>query len=335
MRFENPILLNWLWVILLLVGFFILSMRARRKRLYRLANAQLLQTLLTTNNIRLLVIKKILLSIVVVLAIVALARPQWGFEWQEVKRQGLDIMVVLDTSRSMLTEDVKPNRLQRVKLAIGDFIKKLHSDRIGLVVFSGKAFLACPLTVDYSGFMLALDDINTQTIPQGGTNLAEAIKTAIESYQNVPSQYKVVLILTDGDSLEGDPLSVARNAAQLGIKIYTIGVGTQEGELIRIPDERGGFEFLKDNQGNFVKSRLNESLLGEIAQATSGAYVRASGAQFGLDIIYDQYLSRLEKRDIESKHKRRYHEQFQIPLGVAFLLLLLETMLPFKRKVMG
>lgn len=260
-------------------------------------------------------------------SVLALARPQLGFQWQEVKRQGLDILIAIDTSRSMLTQDVKPNRLERTKLAVHDLIKKLKGDRIGLIAFAGDAFMVCPLTVDYGGFLLSLNDLSAATVPRGGTNVSQAIAEALRSYDNVPNKYKVVILITDGDNLEGDPLAQARRAKEAGVRIYSVGIGTQEGELIQVINEEGAAEFLKDRDGHFVKSRLNEKLLQEIALSTAGVYVRAGGAAFGLDVIYDQELSRLERRDIEDRKEKRYYDRFQIPLAMAFLLLFIETCL--------
>lgn len=277
--------------------------------------------------------KYVLLLLVFVFSIIALARPQWGFEWQEIKRQGLDIIVAIDTSKSMLTEDVKPNRLERTKLAVKDLLKKLDGDRIGLIAFAGDAFLVSPLTIDYSGFTLSLNDLNTNTIPRGGTNISGAIREAMRGYEKISTQYKAVIIITDGENLEGDPLAAAEKAKEKGVKIYCIGIGTREGELIRVQNEQGEFGFLKDENGNFIKSRLNENILREIAEITGGAYVRAGGAEFGLDVIYDQQLAKIEKREFESKMEKRYYERFQIPLALALILLIFETLLRTRRGI--
>ena len=264
-------------------------------------------------------------------SVLALVRPQWGFDWQEVRRQGLDILILVDTSRSMLTEDVKPNRLERAKLAVKDLLKKLKGDRVGMIAFAGDAFLTCPLTADYNGFVLSLDNLSIDSIPRGGTDLGKAIQESMKGYQDVPAQYKAVIVLTDGENWEGDPIQWARVAAQKKIRIYTVGIGTREGELIHTVKEDGDAGFVKDSAGNFVKSRLNEGMLKEIAAVTGGAYVRSSGAELGLDYIYENYLSRLEKRDIESKMEQRYYERFQVPLFLAFLLLVLESRLSARR----
>ncbi len=325
-------MLYGLWGVILF-GFFLFWGFQRKKRMTeRFADRHLVASLSENLKIKNVILKEMLLVVVLIFSMLALARPQWGFEWQSIKRQGLDIMILVDTSKSMLTEDVKPNRLKRTKLGIKDLVRKLKGDRIGLMAFSGTAFLVCPLTVDYGGFLQALEDLSTQTIPQGGTNLEKALEETLQAYQKTPGLYKAIVLITDGENLEGDPLSLARKIQKEGIKIFCVGVGTQEGELIRIPGEAGELSFLKDDQGNFVKSRLNENLLSEIARVTGGVYVRASGAEFGLDLIYDRYLSKMEKRDIEEKREKRYHERFQIPLALALLALMLETCIRTRKK---
>lgn len=259
----------------------------------------------------------------------SLMRPQWGFEWKEVTRSGLDILIAIDTSKSMLAEDVKPNRLERSRLAVKDLIQKLHGDRIGLIAFAGSAFLQCPLTVDYSGFMLSLDDLNVNTLPKGGTSLSNAIETALDSYEGGKKKYKALVIITDGEDHEGNAAEWAERAKEQGIKISTIGIGTREGELIPVTDESGNRTFLKDRSGNVVKSRLDEKTLQDIALATGGSYVKATATEFGLDLLYEEKLSKMEKREVENKMIRKYYERYQIPLAIALLLLCIE---PFIRE---
>ncbi len=278
-------------------------------------------------------LKNILFFFVIALSILALARPQWGYEMRDMKRKGVDIMLVIDVSRSMLTQDVKPNRLERTKLAVKDLIKKLKGDRIGLIAFAGDAFLVCPLTVDYGGFLLSLEDLSPNTISRGGTNIAHALQEAIKEYGDGVNKHKALVLITDGDNLEEDPMPVVQKAKEKEIKVFCVGVGTQEGELIRVPNKDGQMDFLKDNQGNFVKSRLNESLLQRMALDTGGVYVRASGAQFGLDLLYDRELSRFEKKEFQTKSEKRYYERFQFPLAIVLLLLIIEMVVPTRKRI--
>ena len=328
MRFADSQFFLLFWLVALTALAVVWLERRRKKAMTRFAESVVLDEITRQVNWSGYRRKTLLFIAALALSVVTLARPQWGFEWQEVRRKGLDILIALDTSKSMLTQDIKPSRLERAKLALKDFLKKLHGDRIGLIAFAGKAFLVCPLTVDYNGFMLSLEDLDIRSIPRGGTDIASAIREAIKEYDQTPSQYKAVVILTDGESLEGDPLAAAKAAKEKGIKVYTIGIGTKEGDLIRVPDAFGDNSFLKDGNGNFVKSRLNEKLLQDIALTTGGAYIRAGGAQFGLELLYDQELSKMEKREFDSKLERRYFERFQIPLVIVLLLLIGESLWP-------
>lgn len=332
MRFENPSMLNFLWLAILFGAFLYFSFKNRQNRLEKFVEAKLLTDVAKNADASKIIWKNYLIIVVIILTAMALARPQWGFEWREVKREGVDIIVAVDVSKSMLATDVKPNRLERTKLAIYDLVKKLKGDRIGLVAFAGNAFMVCPLTVDRNGFLLSLNELDTNTVSRGGTNIGSAVKEAMKSYDQTPSRYKAVVIITDGDNLEGDPLKMAHESKEKGIKIYTIGIGTPDGELIQIENDQGVKEFLKDSQGNFVKSRLNEKLLQDIAFETDGAYVRATGAEFGLDTIYENEISKFEKRELNAKMDKKYFERFQIPLSAALILLVVELCIPTRRK---
>lgn len=333
MQFTEPKFLYLLWLLPLVIVFFIWSIHHHRERMNAFANDALVKDLAPGFTARTLMVRAILLAIVLILGGIALARPQWGFEWQKVTRQGADILVAIDVSKSMLATDVKPNRLERTKLAVRDLLKKLKGDRVGLIAFAGDSFLMCPLTVDYNGFLLSLDDLNIGSIPLGGTDIGAAILEAVNSYREVSGQYKSLIIVTDGENLQGDPMAQAAKAKAQGIKIHTIGIGSEEGELIQIPDGRGGLEFLKGPDGNVVKSRLNAELLQKISSETGGLYVRAGGADFGFETIYNRELAKLHKREFESLRDKRFFERFQWILAPALMLLCWETWLrPLRRK---
>jgi Ca-activated chloride channel family protein len=233
----------------------------------------------------------------------------------------------------MLAEDVKPNRLERAKYAVKDLLKKLNGDRIGLIAFAGTAFLQCPLTVDYNGFMMSLDAMDVNTIPRGGTAISQAIKEALRSYKGGMKKYQVLVLITDGENHEGDVLALAEQAKKEGIKIFCIGIGTKEGELIPVTDENGNKSFLKDAHGTVVKSRLDEHTLQKIALLTGGSYVRATNTQFGLDLIYDEKLAHMERRELESKLSKQYEDRYQWFLAVGMLLLALELFISERRTV--
>lgn len=332
MQFAKPQCLHLLWLTPLLIFFWAWSIRYHRARMKAFADDVLLKSLAPEFASRALVLRAIVLTVVFVLGVIALARPQWGFEWQMVKRQGADILLAIDVSKSMLASDIKPNRLARTKLAVQDLLKHLKGDRIGLIAFAGDSFLMCPLTVDYDGFQMSLDDLSVNSIPIGGTNIGAAILEAINSYKSVPGQYKSLIIVTDGENLQGDVMAQARKAKEMGIKIHTIGIGSEEGELIQIPNEKGELEFLKNAEGNVVKSRLNAVLLQDISSLTGGVYVRAGGADFGFETIYNQELSRLQKREFESLRDKIYDERFQWFIALMLAVLCWETWLFVSRK---
>ena len=333
MRFADIYYAHGFWIIAALIFFFIWAYRKKRSVVRLFAEEQLLGEIASSLHAKRQIVKIALLIVALVVSVVALMRPQWGFQWQEVKRQGLDILIAIDTSRSMLASDVKPNRLERSKLAVKDLIKKLQGDRIGLIAFSGTAFLQCPLTVDYDGFLLALDDVSVDTIPRGGTSISQAIETALKSFGGGQKKYKVLVIITDGEDHEGNVSAFADKAKKEGIKIFCIGIGTQEGDLIQIVEENGKKTFLKDKEGNVVKSRLNEDILKNIALTSGGSYVRSSGAEFGLDLIYTEKLSTMEKQELKVQMAKRYHERFQIPLALAVILLIIELLVSDKKRL--
>lgn len=313
--------------VILAVLFFAWAYRKKKEAMNRFVDKELFAEIARSVNFKREVIKYAVIIAALALSVVTLMRPQWGFQWQETKRKGLDILIAIDTSKSMLASDVKPNRLERSKLAVKDLLKNLKGDRIGLIAFAGTAFLECPLTADYDGFMLSLDDISSSTIPRGGTSISGAINEAVKSYKNSPGKYKILILITDGEDHEGDSLAAAKKAADAGIRIFCVGIGTAEGDLIQVRDEAANMTFLKDSEGNVVKTRLDESLLQKIAMTTDGMYVRSSGAEFGLDLIYDQKLSKMDKRDIASKMKKIYYERFQVPLILVLLLLCAESLM--------
>lgn len=333
MKFGNINAFHYIWLLIACLIFMIWSAKRRHKDLLKFAEAGLISGLTKNYYKKGELIKQILISVAILLLILSLVRPQWGFEWNEVKKSGLDILIAIDTSNSMLAEDVRPNRLERSKLAVKDLVKRLQGDRIGLIAFAGNAFLQCPLTVDYSGFMLSLDALDVNAIPKGGTSISSAIQTALESYEGGMKKYKVLVIITDGEDHEGKTLEMAQIAKEAGIKIFTIGIGTPEGELIPVTNDTGKKVFFKNRDGNVVKTSLEENILKKIALDTGGSYVKAASTEFGLDLIYDEKLSKMEKREIESKMVKRYEERFQIPLMLALIMLCIESFISRRKKV--
>jgi Ca-activated chloride channel family protein len=252
----------------------------------------------------------------------ALAGPQVGYHWEQISRRGNEVVFAIDTSRSMLTPDVKPNRLTRAKLAIDDMARQLEGDGIGIVAFAGSAFLVCPLTLDHGAFHQSLDAVDVHTIPLGGTNISSAIEAARAALRRRPGSDRILILITDGENLEGDALAAAKAAAQQeGLKIYTVGIGTADGELIPLPADVGG-GFVKDETGALVKSHLDESGLKAIATATGGAYVRLEGQGENFDAFLRTVFSTVSRHDLIYRQQRVYTERYQWPLAASVVMLL-------------
>ncbi len=333
MDFAQP---YWLFAGLIacigLILLFRLLQKKRQLALEQFAAHQLIGRLTRNVSVNRRRYKNILLLLAVFLCFVALARPQYGFRWVEVKRKGIDLLFALDTSKSMLAEDIKPNRLTRAHLAILDFVRQLDGDRVGLIPFAGSAYLMCPLTLDYEAFEDSLSAVNTDIIPRGGTNIAAVIDKAVETLNNA-ANHKILIILTDGENLQGDAIKAAEEASKQGLTIYTVGVGTSQGELIPIAGGDSGQGFVKDQQGNFVTSRLDEKTLAAIADKSGGLYVPLGTAGEGLETIYQQKLALVPKEELAERRHKVPLERFEWPLAAAFLFLILELLVGERKKI--
>jgi Ca-activated chloride channel homolog len=333
MTFANP---HALWFLLLvppaLFLFFWWSARVRQRLMAQFIQARLLPGLISGVSPAREKVRAAALVGSAILLIVALARPQWGYDLEEVKLRGLDIVIAIDTSKSMLAEDIPPNRLERAKLAALDLMQQAKSDRLGLVAFAGTAFLQCPLTIDDAAFQQSLKSLDVKTLPQGGTAVAAAIETALTAYKE-GDNYKVLVLFTDGEDHDSDAAAAARKAAEAGLRIFTIGIGSAQGELIRIKDAKGQSDYVRDAAGNVVKSHLNELLLREIATEANGFYLPLSGAKT-IDSLYQNGLAPLPKSATQEKWVRRARERYHWPLALAILLLIGEFFFP-ERKILS
>jgi Ca-activated chloride channel family protein len=272
-------------------------------------------------------IQRTLLLAALALLFAALAGPLAGYRWEQVSRRGIEIIFAVDTSRSMSTPDVRPDRLTRAKLAIDDFTNRLEGDGVGLVAFAGDAYLVCPVTLDYAAFHESLSSIDVNTIGRGGTDIASAIREAAAALRRRPSNDKILILVTDGEDLEGDALVAAQAAArQDGLKIYTVGVGTAQGDLIPLSGNPNA-GFVKDESGAFVKSHLDEPALKAIAAATGGQYAPLGPEGQGFESIYQRSLAPLLKHDLASRQQRVYIQRYQWPLSAALALLLLSMLI--------
>jgi Ca-activated chloride channel homolog len=332
MHFANPQFLNLFWLTPVLVAGLWWSFQQRRRALYLFADKKLTDQLIRGVSRTKKVTKAICLLLFFIFAVLALSRPQWGTKLESVKRKGIDLVVVLDTSLSMETQDIVPGRLEKAKHEIRALIDGLEGDRVGLVVFAGTAMVNCPLTIDQNAVKLFLEIVNTQVIPRPGTNIGEAIQRAIQAFDPKERRHKVMLLLTDGENLEGNPIKAAEEARNEGVIIYAIGVGTPAGEPIPLRDERGNVTgYKKDEGGSVVVSRLDEESLQQIASLAGGQYFRATAGENEVEKIV-QAVAQMDKKEFQSKMYLTYVDRFQIPLGIAITVILLETFLSgFKR----
>lgn len=331
MKFALPQLLWFLLLVPLLAVFLLWAWHTKERLIAQFVQSRLLAQLTVGVSKTRQKVRLALLVSAVALAVLAMARPQWGFSWEEVSQKGLDIVVAIDTSRSMLAADIPPNRLERAKLAALDLAKLAKNDRLGLVAFAGSAFLQCPLTLDEEAFRQGVAALDVNIIPQGGTAIAETIQTALAGFKD-GDNHKILVLITDGEDHEEGVLEAAKAASAKGLRIFTIGIGSAAGELIRVRDEKGKMDFLKDESGNVVKSRLNETLLQQIAGAAGGFYLPLRGANT-MDLLYERGLAPLPKSEFNAKLMQRHHERFYWPLGIAVVLLVIEMFLPERQKV--
>ncbi len=333
MKFAEPI---WLFVgLAALAGLFWLYRRfdaRQRAALAEFASSHLLARLTASFSPGRRRLKRALFAAAIAFTCIALARPQLGYHWEEQKQRGIDILFAVDTSKSMLTQDVTPDRLTRAKLAITDLVKKLDGDRVGLIAFAGDAFLQAPLTLDYDAFQESLDAIDTSTIPRGGTDISSAIQEAQAALGQESKNRKILVIVTDGEDLEAKGIDAARAAAKDGLTIHTVGVGSPAGGLIPVPGSSGGTDFVKDASGQFVKSHLDESTLKQIAEATGGLYEQLGQQGQGLQALYDDALSKLPKQDLASRSQRVYNERFQWPLAAGLACLFASLLIGTRRR---
>ncbi len=260
------------------------------------------------------------------LVIIGIVNPQSGTKLEEVKRKGADIMICLDVSNSMKAEDLQPNRLEKAKQSISKLVDKLEGDRIGIIVFGGEAYVQLPITTDYAASKLFLESINTDMIPTQGTAIGAAINLAVESFGKDEGKNKAILIITDGENHEDDAVKAAEAAAEKGITINTIGMGSVDGAPIPIYKNNVREGFRKDKNGNTIMTKLNEQTLKEIATAGNGIFIRATNSDSGLNYVMDA-INKLEKKEFESKMYSDYEDRFQWFIAAAFILLLIETFL--------
>jgi Ca-activated chloride channel family protein len=328
MNFAKP---EYLFALITLPAVGLLMYWANNKRrqsLGKLGESSLLRELTTSINWPGRRLRNTLLLLALAFFILALARPQWGSEVREIDQEGLQVMVALDVSQSMLAQDIKPTRLDRAKLEIADLMKKLNGDEVGLVLFSGASFIQVPLTSDYYSALSYLDSASPEVISRPGTVIGEAIRTAALGFDPNLSSQKVLVVMTDGEDHETDPLSAAQAVADEDILIYTIGFGTPEGEPIPVMDENGGvIDYKRDQNGEVVLSMLDERTLQSIAQTGNGKYYRASADGSELQSLLSE-IGNLQKAQLQGRFETTQIERFQIFLGIALVLFVVSELIP-------
>ncbi|MEO2016025.1 MAG: VWA domain-containing protein [Fuerstiella sp.] len=310
-------------------------MRAHSKRrdaARRFVEQPMVERLLPAFDTTRVWLKAVLVMTAVTLLIVAIARPRFGFDLKEISSRGVDLFVLLDVSRSMLAEDVKPNRLERAKSDILDLLQKLEGDRVGLIVFAGAPVVQVPLTTDQGFFKIALEDVDSDSAPRGGTLIGDAIRKALESMEARSDRDQAIVLITDGGDQDSFPAEAAKQAAERNVRIITVGLGdVAEGARIPQRAESGGLTFVQ-HEGQEVWSKMDEALLEQMATTTQGAYVPAQTLSYDLGQIYDDQLAQLTQGEISTEQRKRYREQFQMFAIPAFLLLLLDMWIPGYRR---
>ncbi len=326
-------MLSFFWVIPVVVLMYIWASYKRKQALRAFIEADLLGRIPISTNPSGRIWKAVLIVLSLSLIIIALSRPAWNPKPQVVKRRGRDIVFVLDVSKSMLATDLKPNRLERAKLAIKDMIDRLNGDRVGLVIFAGTAVVKCPLTLDYGFFKMMLDDVSVESISRGGTMIGDAIRKALdEAFDDQMKKYKDIILITDGEDHDSFPVQAAEEAGKRGVRIIAIGLGDEnQGSRIPVIDESGNRVFLK-YKGREVWTKLDASTLRKMVNATPGGkYLNVATGTIDLGDVYMKLIAGEEKREIESRTIKLYEEKFQIFIALAFLFLAVEMVISERR----
>ncbi len=331
-RFEHTTYLYLLGLVPVLIGLFVLARHWRRKAIRDFGDWPVMQRLMPEYSAIRPVAKAVLILLATCFLILGIANPQMGNKMETVKREGVEIVIALDVSNSMMAEDIKPSRLEQAKLAISQLIKRLRNDKLGLVVFAGQAYVQIPLTTDYSASRMFLSSVNTNIVPVQGTAIGAAIELSMESFDQDTKGNKALVIISDGENHEDDAIELAKTAQEAGIQVHTIGIGSPDGVPIPVYNRYGQKDFRRDNEGNVVITKLNEAMMQQIAAAGGGTFVRATNVTAALKLVFDK-INELEKQEFETAKVADYESWFQIPLAIALFFLVLEFLiLPRKNK---
>lgn len=321
-RFENTDILYLLILAPILVFGYYLYRYNYKKRLNKYGNLTVLKQLMPLRSSFRPALKFYFVLSTIVLMIFALARPQFGSKLKEVKREGIEMIIALDVSNSMLATDISPNRLERAKQAINGLVNKMQDDKIGLIIFAGDAYTQLPITSDYISAKMFSSNISPDFVTKQGTAIGKAIELASKSFSQAEESSKVIVIISDGENHEGDAVTAAKAATEKGIKIFTIGIGSTQGSLIPKKDGSG---FINDREGNPVTTRMNPEMLNQIAVAGSGKYFTATSNNVHLGDLYSE-LRKLEKAEIETQIYSEYDDQYSYFIAFAIILLIAELL---------
>jgi Ca-activated chloride channel family protein len=319
---------QYLLLLLLIPFFFVIQsvvLMLRKRRIRKFGDEVLVSRLMPSYAKAKVWLRLSMFSLGFFFFVIVLSRPQIGAKLKEHQTRGAEIMIVLDVSNSMLAEDYSPNRLERAKLAIAKLVDKLREDRIGLIVFAGNSFVQLPITTDYVSAKMFLNSISTESVPVQGTAIGDAINTAMRSFSAQSEKSRAIVVITDGENHEDDPVAAAKQAAELGVRVFTIGVGSPEGKPIPMDGE-----LLKDKDGNIVVTKLDENVLQEVAAEGNGAYVRAGNSEFGLNPIIDD-IKKMEDEKYSSLVFEEYDEQFMYFLAIALFFFVIEMLIGDRR----
>jgi Ca-activated chloride channel family protein len=324
-RFANPEYLYLLLALPVLIILWLFNNYRRKRAFEKYGETKLVLQLLPDYSKARPVVKLIFEMLAVIAITLMLARPQFGSKIEEVKRQGVEVIIALDVSNSMLAEDIQPNRLERAKQALSRLVETLDNDKIGLIVFAGDAYVQIPITTDYVSAKMFLSTINPSLVPKQGTAIGSAISLGIRSFSPGQDKSRAMIIITDGENHEDDPVAAAKEAAEAGIVIHTIGIGSPEGVPIML-NINGRREYMKDHEGNTVITKLNENILKEIAITANGKYVRATATNLGIEQIFSE-IRKMKKQELEGTMYTEYNDQFQIFAGLALLLIVADFLI--------
>lgn len=330
LRFENQLFFYLFIIIPLMLLLFLPALYYRRKRLEKLGEWSTVSRLLPLRSVRRPWIKLVLLLFAFSCMILAAVNPQIGYKTEEAKSKGVDIIIALDVSRSMLAEDIRPNRMDRARMAVSRFVDRLEGDRVGVVIFAGSAVTQVPLTADHDAAKMILRTVNTESVQVQGTAIGAALERSIAAFSGTESRSRVVVLVSDGENHQDDPIPVAKRAGEMGIVIHTVGIGTPQGAPIPIHRNNQLAGFMRDHEGNTIVSRYDEPMLRSIAQQAEGTFQTGTGPDLGLNRILEE-IRNMEQQEFETTRFSEYESRFHYFIALAIIFLLLEVLI-FERK---